>query len=82
MLEGGLGPSHSGMRNITLRKVILCLTITVGVLWFLRPSKESLWSIKTPGEPLPAPPRHWRRGVGMNSYPFSVEATRANGHRP
>src|SRR6266849_4784978 len=51
-LEGGLGPSRLGMRNIAWRKIVLCLTITVGVLWFLRPSKESVWSIKTPGEPL------------------------------
>jgi len=50
-LEGGLGPSRLGMRNIAWRKIVLCLTITVGVLWFLRPSKESTWSIKTPGEP-------------------------------
>jgi hypothetical protein len=51
-LEGGLGASRLGMRNIAWRKIVLCLTITVGVLWFLRPSKESSWSIKTPGEPL------------------------------
>jgi guanosine-diphosphatase len=59
-LEGGLGPSRLGMRNIAWRKILLCLTITLGVLWFLRPSKESVWSIKKPGESLPKPPRRWR----------------------
>jgi len=51
-LEGGLGPGRLGIRNFAWKKVVLCLTITVGVLWLLRPSKErSLWPIKTPGEP-------------------------------
>ena len=49
---GGLGPSRLGMRNIAWRKILLCLTITLGVLWFLRPSKESVWSIKKPGQSL------------------------------
>lgn len=50
-LEGGLGPSRMGMRNITWRKVAFCITITVGVLWLLRPSREnSVWPIKSPGE--------------------------------
>ena len=53
-LEGGLGPSR-GMRNIAWRKIALCLTITVGVLWLLSPSKDSAWSIKTPGESLGPP---------------------------
>lgn len=53
-LEGGLGPSRLGMRNFTWKKIALCLTITIGVLWLLRPSKEKgLWPIKAPGEPLP-----------------------------
>ena len=52
-LEGGLGPNRMGIRNMAWKKVAFCITITVGVLWFLRPSRESVWPIKTPGEPLP-----------------------------
>ena len=54
-LEGGLGPSRVWMRNIAWKRIVLCLAITVGVLWFLRPSKESIWPKKTPGEPLLIP---------------------------
>jgi hypothetical protein len=72
-LEGGLGPSRLGMRSFAWRKIALCLTITVGVLWLLRPSKEiSLWPIKTPREP---PPQTFTV-VGVENVDNSVENTR------
>jgi hypothetical protein len=49
-LEGGLGPSRLGMRNISWRRIVLCLAIVVAVLWLLRPSEKRLWDVKTPGE--------------------------------
>ena len=49
-LEGGLGQSRLGMRNIAWKKIVFCITITVGVLWILRPSRENVWPIKMPGE--------------------------------
>lgn len=78
-LEGGLGPSRLEMRNIAWRKILLCLTITFGILWFLKPSKESVWSIKNPGESLCL---YVVRVKDMNglTYPCSVETTRANRH--
>jgi len=52
-LEGGLGaPSRLGIRNIAYRRVVICLAVTVAVVFLLRPSQESVWNIQNPGEPL------------------------------
>ncbi|KAI9508751.1 nucleoside phosphatase family-domain-containing protein [Russula earlei] len=47
-LEGGLGPSRLGMRNIAWRRIILCLAVSVVVVLLLRPSPERVWNIKGP----------------------------------
>jgi hypothetical protein len=50
-LEGGLGTSRLGMRNVVWKRIALYLALTVGVLWLLRPAKKRVWNIKAPGEP-------------------------------
>ncbi|KAI0304320.1 nucleoside phosphatase family-domain-containing protein [Multifurca ochricompacta] len=48
-LEGGLGPSRLGVRNIAWRKIFLCLIIIVGLVWLLKPPEQRVWSgIKVP----------------------------------
>jgi hypothetical protein len=52
-LEGGLRPTRLGVRNIAWNRIVLlCLTVIVGLVWLLSPSQKTIWSIKTPGEPL------------------------------
>lgn len=50
-LEGGLGPSRLGVRNIAWRRIVLGLTLIVGFFWLVRHSQKTVWSVKTPGEP-------------------------------
>jgi guanosine-diphosphatase len=47
-LEGGLGPSRLGIRNIVWRRIVFYLALAVGVVWLLRPSGKRVWNIKTP----------------------------------
>jgi guanosine-diphosphatase len=46
-LEGGLGPYRLGVRNVAWKKILLCLTLSAGLVWLLRPSRKSVWSIKS-----------------------------------
>jgi guanosine-diphosphatase len=46
-LEGGLGPCRLGVRNVSWKRILLCLTLSVGLVWLLRPSRKSVSSIKS-----------------------------------
>ena len=76
-LEGGLGPSRLGVRNIAWRRIVLCLTVIVGFAWILR---HTLWSVQTPGEPLQT-----FAGASVVAHNdiegtfYSVESTRGRG---